>query len=398
MKRGRKIKYLLRGSLVVLLLLIAGASWIFWEARSFLKTPPQAQGEEIYFDVAPGSHMPQIACDLAEKGLITDARKFSWLARLKNQDSRVQAGRFALNTGWTPEQTLDALVNGAPVLFRVTIPEGLPWWQTAKALENAGLVRSEDFKKVIFDPEFLRHYGIPFDSAEGFLMPDTYLLRKPDVPMPDDSMADADAPNEAITSREAWQKQAREVAGRMVDNFWRKAAQVWPPQKGDGEISLKDIPKSRRVPGADPPEKISPPSREDLKKWVILASIVEKETGLENERARVAGVYNNRIKKNMLLQADPTVIYGLGESFTGRLRRVNLEDSGNLYNTYQLPGLPPGPICSFGIASLKAAINPEKHDYLYFVAVTDRGGHRFSRTFEEHGKAVQEYRRNRSGR
>lgn len=385
----------LRRSLILVGILVAiGAFWLWREARNFLDSAPESNGREIYFDVAPGARLPQIACDLAEKGLITDARKFAWLARLKGQDGRLQAGRFALNSGWTPEQTLDALVNGAPVLFRVTIPEGLSWWQTGKLLANAGLVRFDDFRDVITDPEFLRHYGIPFQSAEGFLMPDTYFLRKPEVPLPDESKADADHPDAALKAREAWKNQARIVAGRLVDNFWRKAATVWP----DGAAEVDDLPptsdKDARL--TEKPYKFAPPERDNLKKWVILASIVEKETGLEDERRRVAGVYANRLRKNMLLQADPTVIYGLGEDFNGRLRRVNLEDESNPYNTYRRAGLPPGPICSFGITALKAAVRPEKHDYLYFVALANSaGGHAFSRTIEEHNRAVQEYRQRR---
>lgn len=385
------MKLLARGLLAVCALAIIGGAWIWWEATRFLDTAPEKQGKEIYFDVAPGAHFPQIACDLAEKGLITDARKFAWLARFKNQDGRIQAGRFALNSGWKPEQMLDALVNGAPVLFRITIPEGLTWWQTGKILENAGLVRLEDFRDIIHDPQFLRYYGIPFANAEGFLMPDTYFLKKPDVPMPDDKTADADAPEKSLKAREIWQTQARIVAGRLVDNFWRKAATAWPAAGADDETYK--VAKKDRIPGEDRPLKYAPPATDKLKKWVILASIVEKETGIDDERSRVAGVYNNRLHKNMLLQADPTVIYGLGEDFKGHLRKIHLEDGSNLYNTYQRPGLPPGPICSFGIAALKAAVHPENHNYLFFVAVTDRGGHTFSRTFEEHNEAVKAYRK-----
>ena len=263
-------------------------------------------------------------------------------------DSRLQAGRFALNTGWLPEQVLDTLVNGQPVLFRVTVPEGLTWWQTAKVLEDAGLVRFEDFRAVITDPAFLRHYGIPFDSAEGFLMPDTYLLKKADVPD---------------------KAQARAVAGRMVDNFWRKGDALWP----DGKR----------------------PSRDELRRLVILASVVEKETAFADERPRVAGVYANRLRINMALQADPTVIYGLGPNFDGNLRRRHLDDANNIYNTYQRPGLPPGPICSFGASALAAAITPEEHKYLYFVAITDGGRHAFSTNLDDHNRAVRQYLKNR---
>ncbi|MDR2694749.1 MAG: endolytic transglycosylase MltG, partial [Deltaproteobacteria bacterium] len=123
---------------------------------------------------------------------------------------------------------------------------------------------------------------------------------------------------------------------------------------------------------------------------VILASIVEKESAVSEERPRIAGVYARRLNINMPLQADPTVIYGLGKTFDGNLRRAHLEDPNNLYNTYKLPGLPPGPICSPGLAALKAALSPEEHDYLYFVAKGD-GGHVFSTNLNDHNRAVRQW-------
>lgn len=334
-------------ALLCVCLLLAGGG-LAWFVYDFLHSVPESAGREVLFDVVPGASFGKIAQGLEQKGLVTDAEKFGWLARYRKMDNRLQAGRFALRTDWTPDQVLDWLVNGQPVLFRVTVPEGLTWWQTGKLLEAAGFVRFEDFRAVVLDTEFLRKYGIPFTSAEGFLMPDTYLLRKDDTP----DMASA-----------------RSVAGRLVDNFWRKAETCWP----DGKK----------------------PAAAELKRLVILASVVEKETAIDSERPRVAGVYANRLARNMLLQADPTVIYGLGAGFDGNLRRRHLDDPANPYNTYQRPGLPPGPICSFGVAALKAAIAPEEHSYLYFVARTDGGEHVFSTNLNDHNRAVRQYLKNR---
>lgn len=372
------MKILLRSALAILLLGVAGAIWLGYEARVFLTTAPQATGQDVYVDVPPGAHLRQVADELAKKGLITDKRKFVWLARLKKQDKNLQAGRFLLNTGWLPEATLDALVNGLPVLYRITIPEGLTWWQTAKLLEEAGLARSEDFQAVVRDPDFLRHYGIPFATAEGFLMPDTYLIKKPESEMPPPAFTPKS--EEDLKTLAEWREQARSVAGRLVDNFWRKTSPLWPQQENPSKDGI-----------------VRPP-REDLKRWTTLASIVEKETGVPDERRRVAGVYANRLAKNMLLQADPTVIYGMGPTFSGRLRRVHLEDQTNGYNTYYYPGLPPGPISSFGLAALKAAIRPEKHNYLFFVATGEGDTHTFSHNFEEHSRAVEAYRNTVKGR
>ena len=338
------MKIMLRIVGLLFVLALAACGWLWYEAQAFLNSAPETPGREIFFDVTPGARLGQVSA----------ARKFSLLARYKQWENRLQAGRFALNSGWTPERVLDALVNGKPVLFRITVPEGLTWWQTGRLLEEAGLVRFADFRDVVTDPDFLRHYGIPFATAEGFLMPDTYLLKKADEP--DDAQFKA---------------QARAVAGRMVDNFWRKTAAVWP-----GKVR---------------------PKPDDLKTWVILASVVEKETAIDAERPRVAGVYRNRLARQMPLQADPTVIYGLGPAFDGNLRRKDLDDPNNLYNTYQRPGLPPGPISSFGTAALTAAVNPEAHDFLYFVARTDGGEHVFSTTLTEHNRAVRQYLQNRHG-
>lgn len=345
------MKTLLRILGVILLLALAGGGWLAYEAHTFLVSAPESPGRDVFFDVPTGARLAQVSTSLAKQGIVTDARKFGYLARYKKWENRLQAGRFALSTGWTPEQVLDELVNGHPVLYRVTIPEGLTWWQTGRILEEAGLVIFDDFRKVITDPDFLRHFGIPFANAEGFLMPDTYLLKK----------------NEVIDLA-----QAKAVAARMVDNFWRKTASVWPDGKRPG-----------------------PGQAEQLKTWMILASIVEKETAIEAERPRVAGVYQNRINKGMLLQADPTVIYGLGPNFDGNLRRRDLDDASNLFNTYQRPGLPPGPICSFGASSLAAAVRPEAHNYLYFVAKFDGGEHVFSTNLNDHNKAVRQYLQNR---
>jgi UPF0755 protein len=314
-----------------------------YEAWRFFHTSPASPGEEQLFDVEAGASLGKIAEQLEKKGLVTDAGKLVLLARYKRWDTRLQSGRFQLHSGWLPERVLDQLVNGQPVLYRVTLREGLAWWEVARILEQEGLARAEDFRAVIFDPDFLRHYGIPFHNAEGFLYPDTYLLKKPDT-------LDLAA--------------ARAVAGRLADTFWQKSDRIWP----DGKR----------------------PNARELRKLVILASIVEKESAVPEERPRIAGVYAKRLSITMPLQADPTVIYGLGPKFDGNLRRVHLDDPKNLYNTYKIPGLPPGPICSPGLSSLKAALMPEDHNYLYFVARGD-GGHVFSTNLTDHNRAVRQW-------
>ncbi len=342
------MKFFLRLFYLLGFILVLVSGFVLWQGKVFLQTAPQSPGAEILFDVAPGATFSTVAEQLQHKGLITDSFKFSLLARYKKMDNKLQAGRFVLHSGWTPEKVLQYLVLGKPLLFRVTIREGLTWWETGKLLEKHGFVNFNDFKTIIMDSEFLHKHGIPFHTAEGFLMPDTYLLKKDDYPN---------------------LQSARVVASRLVDTFWQKMSPYWK----DGQK----------------------PSRDDLRRTVILASIVEKETGIAEERARVAGVYANRLRIEMPLQADPTIIYGLGPTFDRNLKRVHLNDPKNPYNTYQHRGLPPGPICSPGVAALQAAINPEKHNFFYFVAITDGGAHAFSKNLREHQNAVRRYLNNR---
>ena len=341
-RRRRPLLWLM---VFVLMVCLGAGTWAWRDARNFLDTPPQDPGKSLIVDIEPGMTLAQVAAMLEKEEVITDAWRFQMLVRYKEKSRNLQAGRFLVSTGWLPETVLDMLVSGKAMLYRLTIREGLAWWDVAELVEAGGFCKAADFTSVIHDPEFLRHWGIPFDSAEGFLYPETYLLPRP---------------------RELNRDAAKAVANRLVEMFWRRADKLWPNGKR--------------------------PSTEELKRLVTLASIVEKETSVPEERARVAGVYANRLEKNMLLQADPTVIYGLGRSFEGPLLRSQLDNANNRYNTYQNPGLPPGPICSFGSSALKAAISPEKHDYLYFVATGRDRGHTFSKNLNDHNRAVRNYR------
>lgn len=342
---GKK-RHTLRNILVFLFLMLFCAGLYVWhDARTFLNSAPETPGKSLIVDIEPGMTLAQVADMLEKEGVITNSLRFQLLTRYKEKSRSLQAGRFLVHTGWLPEKVLDMLVSGKAMLYRLTIREGLPWWDVAELVEKGGFCKASDFTSVIHDPEFLRHWGIPFESAEGFLFPETYLLPHP---------------------RDMNKEAARAVANRLVEMFWQRADRLWPDKKR--------------------------PSSAELRRLVTLASIVEKETSVPEERARVAGVYVNRLERGMLLQADPTVIYGLGRSFEGPLLRKDLENVHNRYNTYQNPGLPPGPICSFGAPALKAALQPEKHEYLYFVATGRDKGHTFSKSLTEHNRAVRKYR------
>lgn len=326
--------------LLVALLIIGGTA--AWDAYRFLHVPPEQPGESRIVEIVPGMSMARISLLLEQENIISSSPRFQLYARLLGLSASVQAGEFALHTGWTPGRILETLTSGRVHLHRLRIPEGLPWWQAGRIVEESGLASFESFAEAVADPDLLRRLAIPADHAEGFLFPETYLLPRPR------------------------NQDARPIVEMMLEMFWRVTDQrLWP----DGR-----------------------PDPETVRNLVILASLVEKETGLPEERERVAGVFANRLRVGMRLQCDPTTIYGLGPDFSGPLFRRHLDDPDNPYNTYMHPGLPPGPIASPGLASLRAAQHPETHNLFYFVSNND-GSHTFSRTLDEHNRAVRQFRR-----
>ncbi|SBV95035.1 hypothetical protein KL86DPRO_10801 [uncultured delta proteobacterium] len=409
----------LKKFLLFLLLLTAGAGgYCAYDAYTFVNTPASADPKDITIDILPGATFDRVAWDLYKAGALKDVFRFRVMAKLQKKLGAIQAGEFTVNTGWTPRQLLTHLTSGKANLYRLALREGLPWWEVAKLVEEGGFATAADFEAVIHDPEFLRQYGIPFANAEGFLYPETYLLRKP----------------KDIGGR----AQAETVARILVEMFWKRtwpeltqfaaantsakgtaiylpdftlkngvpvrvtpqAAPAQPASPADGapqtppaQSNTPSGSATQTTPPAPAPPLLVPVSAENLRYLVILASLVERETGVTEERARVAGVYANRMRIGMLLQCDPTIIYGLGKNQSGPIRKSQLEDEKNPYNTYKHPGLTPGPICSPGAASILAAVAPEDHKYLYFVATGKPDGtHTFSTNLRDHEKAVSVYR------
>lgn len=315
-----------------------------WQEEQFLTVPPETPGRDLVFRVEPGQIFTTISKNLNSVGLITDTRRFLKLAQAAGKTSSIRAGQFLLNTGWVPEKILTELTTSAGIMKRVSVREGLTWWQTADKIQEAGLGTRERFTEAVADPELLAKYGVQAKDAEGYLFPETYMLTPPRG------------------------DQSAHMAELMLKEFFKNAAKVWP----DGL-----------------------PEWKELNKTVILASLVEKETGDTSERKRIAGVFHNRLKRRMLIQADPTIIYGLGPAFDGNIRKKHLLDKKNPYNTYTHAGLPPGPICSPGLDALMAAVYPEDHKFLYFVAKGD-GSHYFSKSLAEHNKAVRKYQLRRN--
>ncbi|CAK7063006.1 MAG: Endolytic murein transglycosylase [Desulfovibrio sp.] len=391
--------------LLLLALLVGGGGAVAYDAYTFLNTPGSSESRDVTIDIQPGATFDRVAWDLYKENVITNVPRFRILAQYKGQLGSIKAGEFMVNTNWTPEQVLTQLTSGRAVLYRLAIREGLPWWEVARLVEEGGFAKADEFEAVIHDPEFLRQYGIPFANAEGFLYPETYLLRKP----------------RTLGGRE----QAESVARILVESFWKRTwkalenyAATDTGSKGSpillpdftvkNGVPVRVAPRPANVPderaGTNAPQTVvreritrpplqAPVSAETLRYLVILGSLVEKETGVPAERARVAGVYANRMRIGMLLQCDPTIIYGLGKTQKGPIRRSQLDDEKNLYNTYKHSGLPPGPICSPGAAAMQAAVNPESHSYIFFVATGKPDGtHTFSTNLRDHEKAVRVFR------
>lgn len=330
--------------LFLLVIIVISTSMLGLKAYTFLYEPPETPGRTVEIEVAPGDGFDKVNAKLAEEGIIRDRIAFKLLAMYKGQTNKIRAGEFALSTGMLPEKVLEELVSGIGILHQLNIPEGLTLKQTARLVEEKGFGKAEDFIRIANDPSMLKKFSIPAKNAEGFLFPETYSFTK---------------------------KQSADT-------------------KFIVETMLKEFQKNINVIFRG-----HPPTEKNLFELVTMASIVEKESALPKERPRIAGVIRNRLIKGMLLQVDPTIIYGLEvmqAPYNGNIKRSHLEDPDNPYNTYQHAGLPPGPICSPGKSSLNAAAFPESHELYYFVSKGD-GSHHFTSNLSEHNQAVDKYQR-----
>ena len=301
-------------------------------------SPSDPDAEEVVFTVAPGEPLGAIARQLEEGGLVRSARAVEWIARLRGLDGSLRTGEYALSAAWSPGTILSHLASGETINYPVVLPEGFTAAQIGARLASSGLVDAEAFAAAVRDPELIASLGIQAQSLEGYLFPETYFFPKG--------------------------LRADEMVRILVQPFLAVWREIEPLATAQG-LSQHEL--------------------------VTLASIVEKETGVPEERALVAAVFRNRLLRRMRLESDPTVIYGITK-FDGNLRRKDLEDAGNRYNTYRIAALPPGPIASPGEASLRAVVAPAKSKHLYFVARND-GTHAFSNTFREHARAVELYQK-----
>ncbi|MBW7832954.1 MAG: endolytic transglycosylase MltG [Simplicispira suum] len=317
--------------MLLLVLALAGAAW-WW-----LHAPLPMGDAPIELAIEPGTSPRGVARDVQAAGVQTDARLLYWWFRLSGQSRLIRAGNYEISPGSTPRSLLDKLVRGDETLRALTLVEGWNFRQVRAALAQAEL---KPDSAALGEAALMERLGRAGVAAEGRFFPDTYTYAK--------GASD-------LT-----------VLRRALHAMDRQLAAAWEQRAADTPLKTPD-------------------------EALVLASIVEKETGREADRALVAGVFTNRLRVGMLLQTDPTVIYGLGERFDGNLRKRDLQ-ADTPYNTYTRAGLPPTPISMPGKASLLAAVQPERTKALYFVARGD-GSSQFSSSLDEHNRAVGRYQR-----
>lgn len=332
-----------RGLRVLLALLaaasLAGASLA--GGLFYLTSPADRTATTRIFVVAPGSTLGQVARELEAEGVLRSHRVLTFLGRLREVDRRLRAGEYELSPAMSPFEILALFAEGRVKTYEVVLPEGVTAAEIARRLAAQGLTDPAQFLAFVRDPGSAEALGVQGPGLEGYLFPETYRLPHGLPP--------------------------RDIARTLVAQFQR----VWDalaPEAAARGLSQRDV--------------------------VTIASIVEKETAVPTERPLVASVYWNRLARHMRLEADPTVIYGIPD-FDGDLRRSDLEDERNPYNTYRIEGLPPGPIANPGAASLRAAVEPEQTEYLFFVSRND-GSHVFTRRYQDHVREVNRLQRGRS--
>jgi UPF0755 protein len=307
---------------------------------TFLNVPPSPHAEERIVLIERGMSLRSTAEALESEGVVTDKDLFMILARYYREGKSIKAGEYQFTTSMLPTDVLKMLQDGKIFFRTATIPEGYTSFQIAELLDELGYAPKEEFLELAFNKELTAELKIEADNLEGYLFPNTYYIHRG--------------------------MNTEEIIRKMVHEFW----QVMTPDV-QNEIAQKGF---------------------TVHEIVTLASIVEKEVRVGEERELISAVYNNRLRIKMKLDSDPTVIYGL-QNFDGNLTKADLQ-TDTPYNTYKRRGLPPGPIANPGEASILAALRPADVKYLYFVSRND-GTHQFSTNFEDHKRAVRKYQRNR---
>jgi len=318
-----------------LMALLVGGVFALGEYKAVIETE-----QPVALVIRKGESLKQVVRRLSKDGLLNYPGLVTLLGVVRGDSSRIKAGEYLLEGSISSNKFLDSIVAGRARLVSITIPEGFSLQEIARRLEKKSLGNAAEFLRLSKDSQFIATLDLDIatvpGSLEGFIYPDTYSFQR--------------GTNEAYLIR------------TMIKQFRKKAG-----------VTLKNAGKS----GSLSPYKI-----------LVLASIIEKETGAGEERPLISAVFHNRLKLKMPLASDPTVIYGISD-FDGNLKRIHLRTK-TPYNTYKIRGLPPTPIANPGMDSIKAAISPANVKFLYFVAKGD-GTHFFSKDLKTHNRAVYKY-------
>ena len=327
---------LIRIGLALALLVLLAVTVLVSSAQNALHNPLNLNAEQSIFEVQQGDGLIRVLNTLESESVIDSALKVRVGLRLNGKNLVVKRGEYQLFAGETVLQLLDRMDRNDVILYPITIPEGVTFsWFLATLWEHPEVTR---VLESVHDQRLLNVIQ-PYASPEGLFLPETYLIQSGDT--------DLDV---LVRARAAMQDALMDAWSARTEN----------------------------LPLTEPYEAL------------ILASIVEKETGIASERPEIAGVFSRRLALRMRLQTDPTVIYGLGAEFDGNLTRRHLRDDNNQFNTYRIAGLPPTPIALPGKEAIVASLNPKDGEALYFVAKGD-GSHAFSRTLSEHEENVRRY-------
>ncbi|KKO64619.1 putative aminodeoxychorismate lyase [Janthinobacterium sp. KBS0711] len=310
-----------------------GGTFVYWAQQ-----PITIDGEAIPFTISPGSGAHAAGQQIADAGVPIVPILFNMLARIEGKTSKIKAGSYELKPGTTPQRLITQLARGEFAQESLTIIEGWTFKQMRLAMANHPGLKHDTVG--LSDKELMAKISPEYVLPEGLFFPDTYLFAK------------------GASEMQIFKQAHTAMIGRLSE-AWDK--------------------RDPALPYKNPYEAL------------IMASIVEKETGQKSERAMIAGVFVNRLKTGMLLQTDPTVIYGMGDNYQGKIRKRDLE-ADTPYNTYTRGGLPPTPIALAGAQSLTAALAPARTQALYFVARGD-GTSQFSANLPDHNRAVNQYQR-----
>lgn len=338
------MRFFISGFLVVIGLL---GGFYYFINQDFYNKPNSADQTLIPFEVETGLNFNEMSKQLEVKGLIRDHQLFNLVARMKNFRSKIKSGEYLLKASMSPKEIFQILMSGKSVLHTFTVSEGLNIYEVGLAYEKQGYGKKEIFLDACFDKELLKRVlDEDVYSCEGYLFPETYAIDK--------------------------KTSASHLVEHMMHMFLKKYAEA-----------TKDL-------------NLVGWSRQKI---VTLASIIEKETGVPEERPLISAVFHNRIKQKMKLQTDPTVLYGIldkTKSYRGNITKKDLI-TPNPYNTYTNVGLPVGPIANPGADAIKSVFKPAESEYLFFVSKND-GTHVFSKTYQEHEKRVAQFQLDRKAK